>query len=159
MFSLTPATRKITMALGAAALALGAMTATALPARANGDDVARIIAGTAALVIIGSALNKAGAQGHHHPGPPVSRVQPVQPVQGWHNDRRHGAWHQPRPQPQPRPHHGWAPPAPPPGVCTVWINGQRYVRSSRDCAGAPHRPHPHDWRHGGYRPAPYAPSR
>lgn len=156
MFSLTPATRKITMALGAAALALGAMTATALPARANGDDVAKIIAGTAALVIIGSALKAQGHAQHYQPGPPVSLPRPVHPVQGWHKDRQHGGWHQPRP-PQPTPHHGWAPQ---PGGCRVWINGQQYIRRDRDCIAPRHAPHPYDPRRGGYwNGRDYAPSR
>lgn len=157
MFSLTPATRKITTALAAAALALGAMTATALPARADGNDLAKILAGTAALVIIGSALKNQGHAGHYQPGPPVSRPQPVQ---GWHKDRQHGGWHQPRPQPVPR--HGWAPP-PHGASCTVWINGEQYVRRDRDCVTQRHTPRPYDPRpyhgHGGYRPAPYQPSR
>lgn len=158
MFNLTPATRKISTALAAAALALGAMTATALPARANSDDLAKILAGTAALVIIGSALNDRGRPGYYQPGPPVSLPRPVQPVQGWHNDRSHGGWHQPRP-PQPVPRHGWAPP-PPPVSCTVWINGQQYIRRDRDCIAPRHAPRPYDPRRGGYRDdGVYAPNR
>ncbi|MFN3646339.1 MAG: hypothetical protein ACK4S2_07465 [Gemmobacter sp.] len=149
MFNLSPAARKITAALGAAALALGAMTATALPARANGDDLARVLIGTAAIVAIGSALNNAN-RGY---GPDVSRERPWEPAHGWHHDRR-GGWHQPQPRPR------WTPPPPPPPqTCAVWINGQRYVRSSRDCRGGPEYrpPHPHDPRYGWQ--APYHPSR
>jgi len=151
MFSLTPALRKIGIALGAAALALGTMTATALPARANGDDVARVLAGTAALVVLGSALQSRPA--YHQPGPPVSRVRPVHPAHGWQDDRRRGGWHHPYPR------RGWAPPppVPHPGVCAVWINGERYVRSSRDCTAA--RPLPHDPRHGWGAPGPWYPTR
>lgn len=157
MFNLTPATRKITTALGAAAIALGAMAATALPARANNDELARVLAGTAALVIIGSALKNQSHTHAYHPGPPVSRVRPapppVQPTHGWNHGRPHGGWHQPKPLPAPRP--GWTPP-PPQGVCTVWINGQRYTRHGRDCAvTAPPRPQPHNPGQGWGRPYPY----
>ena len=61
MFGFSLAARRITLAIGAAAIALGAITATALPARANGDDVAKVIAGVTALAIIGSAISNSTA--------------------------------------------------------------------------------------------------
>lgn len=127
MFGFSLACRRITLAFGAAAIALGAITATALPARANGDDVARIIAGTAALVIIGSALRDAN---RGHAAPPVSRAWQPDRNPGWHHDRR-GGWHHPKPQPQ----HGWAPPPRHRAPCTIWINGRLYVQDSRQCGG------------------------
>lgn len=98
MTLLRPASRKIVAALGAAAIALGAMTATALPARADSDDMMKVIAGVAAIAIIGSALNDNDR--HRHPAP-IMRPEPPRPQPGWHQPRpQHPGWHHPQP---PRP--------------------------------------------------------
>lgn len=143
MFGFSLAARRITTALGAAALALGAITATALPARANGDDIAKVLAGTAALVIIGSALN---ANKHPRQAPPVTQAWHPDRYPGWHHDRRdrpdgRGGWHHPKPQPR----HGWAPPPRAQEPCVMWINGQRYIQDSRSCGGRNPRPVPHGY--------------
>lgn len=157
MLSLTPALRKITTTIGAAAIALGAIAATATPVRADPNDVAKVIAGAAAIAIIGSAINNANRP---QPGPPVSR-HPVAPVHGWHH-------------PGQRP--GWAPP-PHQRTCTLIIRGQRYLGRGAECIqgsqyrpqppARPHahdyrgRPHPHHYHHTrpGHGPRGYQPSR
>jgi hypothetical protein len=55
----TPAIRRFTATIAAAATALALMTAAAVPARAgqNGDDFAKAIAALAAIAIIGTAIN------------------------------------------------------------------------------------------------------
>jgi hypothetical protein len=137
MFGFSLAARRITLAIGAAAIALGTITATALPARANGDDVAKVIAGVTALAIIGSAINNSNRA---HATPPVSRAWQQGGNPGWHHDRR-GGWHHPKPQP----HRGWAPPPRQREACTVWINGRRYVQDSRRCGGGHPRPVPYGY--------------
>lgn len=134
MFAFSLAARRITMAMGAAAVALGTITATALPARAN-DDVARFIAGTAALVIIGSALRDGGRA---HASPPVTQGWHRDQPPSWHHDRR-GGWHHPQPQPTRR----WAPPPRERSACTLWIDGRRYVQDSRRCGNGQPRPLPY----------------
>ncbi|GGE22519.1 hypothetical protein SAMN05421774_10722 [Gemmobacter megaterium] len=131
-----PATRKIVSALGAAAIAMGAMTATALPARANSDDVMKVIAGVAAIAIIGSALNDSNR--HRQPAP-VMRPEPPRPHPGW------------RPAPPPR--HGWHHPQPPrPPV----VQYRPHPCGPYGCARAGHGQPP---RHGWKDPRPYRPSR
>jgi hypothetical protein len=143
MITLRPALRRITATLGAAALALGAIAASSVPARANGDDLARVLAGTAALVIIGSAIKDANRHGH-----PATRVQPVSPAHGWHGDRQRPGWHDDR---------GWRRHDEPryrdrrldraPASCIVWIDGQRYVQDSRKCGAAGRaKDRRRDWR-------------
>jgi hypothetical protein len=63
--------RRLTATLAALALALAGMTATAMPARAQGDEFARILLGALTLAIIGSAI--AGA----------SQPKPVRPPPVW----------------------------------------------------------------------------
>lgn len=93
-----PATRKIATALGVAAIAMGAMTASALPARAEPDDMMKVIAGVAAIAIIGSALND---NDRHHRPAPVMRPEPPRPQPGWHKPRpQYPGWHRHEP---PRP--------------------------------------------------------
>jgi hypothetical protein len=122
--SIRPAARKITATLAAAALALGAITATAMPARANSEDVARVLAGIAALAIIGHAI-KSG-QGHAAPvhGYP-QHPYPAGP--GWNHGKPGG-----HPAPQYRP-----PPPPPvrglPGVCAIRISGVHDDFYTRGC--------------------------
>ncbi|WP_323040083.1 hypothetical protein [Gemmobacter sp.] len=101
MHLLRPATRKIAAALGGAAIALGAITATALPARANSDDMMKVIAGVAAIAIIGSALNDKDDHRRGYGYGPVMRPEPPRPQPGWHQPRpQHPGWHHPQP---PRP--------------------------------------------------------
>lgn len=103
MTLLRPASRKILAALGAAAIAMGAMTATAVPARADSDDVMKVIAGVAAIAIIGSALNDNDR--HRYPGP-IMRPEPPRPQPGWHQPRpQHPGWHHPQPPRPPVAHH------------------------------------------------------
>lgn len=91
-----PLTRKLIASLSAAALGLGLILGSGAPVRANSDDVAKVIAGAAALAIIGTAINKAErdddrdrdrrAQGYAH---------------GWHQNapqRAHGWQHREPPR-------------------------------------------------------------
>lgn len=92
MTFLRPAARKLTSTLGAIALAFGAMTATAMPARAN-NDAAKVLAGIAAIAIIGTALNN---KGHAAPARPV-HAGPQRPQPGWHQPARPPQVQAPRP--------------------------------------------------------------
>lgn len=56
----TSLARKLTSLGAALAIALAGMTAAAVPARAQNDDLAKILMGAAAVFIIGSAINNAG---------------------------------------------------------------------------------------------------
>ena len=135
MTLLRPATRKIIGTLGAAAIAMGAITATALPARANSDDLMKVIAGVAAIAVIGSALSD---KNRHRAPAPVMRPEPPRPHPGWQPPRR--GWHHPHVQPHRPPvvHHR-------PHSCGPY-----------GCA----RPGPgHPPRHGWMPPRPYQPSR
>jgi hypothetical protein len=58
--------RRLTMTLSALVLALAGMTAAAVPARANNDDLAKILLGATAVFIIGSAINNAGRADTRH---------------------------------------------------------------------------------------------
>lgn len=92
--------RRFATTLAAAATALAAMTAAAVPARAGSDDIAKILAGVAAIAIIGTAINNNKAKA----APPP----------------------QPHPYPYPQPGHGQGRPhqAPLlPSVCTITISG------------------------------------
>ena len=51
--------RQITLALTAGAFALAGLTATAAPARADGEDIAKALAGVATIFIIGKAIEQA----------------------------------------------------------------------------------------------------
>lgn len=93
MTPIRPAARKIVSALGALVLALGTMTASAQPVRA-GNDVAKVLAGVAAIAIIGTALSDKGR----------AEARPVhgKPQPGWHQPVP------PRPQAHVRPRPGQA---------------------------------------------------
>ncbi|MFN3937715.1 MAG: hypothetical protein ACK4KW_09065 [Gemmobacter sp.] len=76
--------RKIAATLAAAAVALGAMTASAVPARAMTDqDLARLLFGTAAVIVIGKAIKDQDKRRKAHAAPPVVVHPPVtQPHRG-----------------------------------------------------------------------------
>jgi hypothetical protein len=69
----TPA-RRFTAAVAAAAIALAGLTATAVPARAQNNDAAKILFGLTALAIIGAAIANA-----NQPPPAAHPVHPVRP--------------------------------------------------------------------------------
>jgi hypothetical protein len=69
--------RRFIATLAAAALALAGITATAAPARAQGDEFARILFGAAVLAIIGSAIANANQP---RPVPPAPVWNPRPPV-------------------------------------------------------------------------------
>ncbi|MDZ4135348.1 MAG: hypothetical protein U1D06_07095 [Paracoccaceae bacterium] len=52
----SPAVRRFTATVAAAATAFALMTAAAVPARANSDDVARALAAIAAIAIVGTVI-------------------------------------------------------------------------------------------------------
>lgn len=93
----TPSGRRFVATLAAAALALAGMTAAATPARAQGDEFARILFGAVTLAIVGSVIANATQQRPAPPAPPVWHprppvhppvvhppvVQPRPPVQNW----------------------------------------------------------------------------
>lgn len=127
----SPVARKWISALGALVIGLGAITASAAPARANGEDVAKVIAGVAALAIIGTAINKAN-KAEARPGP------------GWHQQRPgKPGWHQPQPPRQQQ-------------NCVQAGRGGQIVcgRPVNNAHGRPHQPPRHGWnnnrpRHNG----------
>lgn len=69
--------RKFIALIIAAATAITTLTATAAPARAN-EDFGKVLAGLAALAIIGAAINDA----HKDHGPAVTR-RSTRPVDDW----------------------------------------------------------------------------
>ena len=94
--------RKIATGLSALALALAAMTAAAVPARASNDDFAKFVLGATALVIIGKAISDKDKRRH--------AAQPVSPPVYYHQPQRPPVYHHPH---QPRPpvyHHPHRPP-------------------------------------------------
>jgi len=109
------AARKIAATLAAGAIALGAITATSIPARANTDDIARLLAGIATLALLDQSrrnMQPAAGPVHHLQAKP----QPQQP--GW--------GHVPhRPAPPHVPQHARTPTAGLPGVCAIRIEGTR----------------------------------
>lgn len=86
-FLKTPAVRRFTATVAAAATALALMTAAAVPARAgqNGDDLAKALAAVAAIAIIGSAINDRN-DNHRRPARVVE--PPRRDVYDHHRDRR-----------------------------------------------------------------------
>lgn len=100
MITIRPIARKLTTALGAIAIACGAMAASAQPARAN-NDAAKVLAGIAAIAIIGTALN---SQSHASPRPVhANPPRPVKPQPGWHQPVQPPRPHRPQAQAPMRP--------------------------------------------------------
>jgi hypothetical protein len=93
MLKPTPA-RRFTAAVAAAAIALAGMTATAVPARAQNNDAAKILFGLTALAIIGAAIANA-----NQPPPAAHPVHPVRPPQHGHVQRPPHPVHPHRPAP------------------------------------------------------------
>ncbi|MGG7646214.1 hypothetical protein ACQ5SP_15485 [Rhodovulum sp. YNF3179] len=86
--------RQITLALAAGAVALAGLTATAAPARADGEDIAKALAGVATIFIIGKAIEQAkddrrdkakkpARKARHHGGGDRQCLRQI---------RRHGEW-------------------------------------------------------------------
>ncbi len=140
MTILPAAARKIVTAHGAAA--------SAVPARADSDDMMKVIAGIAAIAIIGSALND---NDRHRPPRPVVRPQPPRPHPGWHQPVQppHPGWHHPTP---PRPPVVYHPRQPRPLPCAPYgcVNPD---------AGFRDRPMPVEPHRGWHGRAPHHPSR
>lgn len=128
-----PFTRKIIASFSALALGLGLILGSGAPVRANSDDVAKVIAGAAALALIGTAINKAERDNDRDR---ARRVQGHPPPHGWHHNA-------------PRRPHGWQHREPP-------------RQQARDCVRTRHgelvcgrsagqvRAHPHDRRGNGW---------
>lgn len=77
-----PLFRRLAATLTAAATALALLGATTVPARADGEDVAKIIAGIAALAIIGKAIDNRNDRKDK-----PAEVIPVHPKPRWDDDR------------------------------------------------------------------------
>lgn len=111
----TSVARKLTTTISAVAIALAGMTAAAVPARANNDDIAKFLFGATTLFIIGSAIAN-GNRGHAQP-------QPQRPV----------VVHPPRP---PHGHgHGYGQNRPPvlPAACAISISGAGHSYYGERC--------------------------
>lgn len=90
--------RKFIALISAAAIAIAAVAATTAPARADTQDVAKVLAGLAALAIIGAAIND-----HNANAPQVVTRNPY-PKGGYYPRGNYYPQHTYRPQPvQPRP--------------------------------------------------------
>jgi hypothetical protein len=78
-----PAAKTLATAGLCLTLALGALGGTAAPARADGQDVARILGGLVALYVIGRAIDEANARNdppRHAPPPQAHRPPRPQPM-------------------------------------------------------------------------------
>lgn len=98
-----PITRKLIASFSVLALGLGLILGSGAPVRANSDNVAKVIAGAAALAIIGTAINKAERDDDRER---ARRVQGHPPPHGWHRNgpqRPHG-WQHREPPRHARPH-------------------------------------------------------
>ena len=90
----TPLRRRFVGAVASAAIALAGMTATALPARADNNDLARALAAIAALAIIAKAIDNNRDKGNDEPNDWDN---------GGHGPRPPPVYNPPRPHPVPVP--------------------------------------------------------
>ncbi len=105
--------RRLVGALAALAVALAGMTATAMPARAQGDDLLRLFLGAATIAIIGGAI--AGAT---QPPPPAYPTYPPYPPRPVGPPVPPPPYHPPRPVPPPA---AWIP-----AHCEIRVGGRSY---------------------------------